>query len=286
MKIFGIVFGLGLIFCFGFNTAVSAIFIPPTPPGSGVPGSFVYRDGKTYCGVAFVAWVQDYSTRQHWYDICTQGDCAALDVGTTYNYVSALKSKGYLVIKVGDFTADTFFDGFQKALCIADYYNTRLFVISHAHGYVFGGFTTHDESEVINTFSFMAFLKRPDQLSDSRLNALGLGYMKGKLNGGMLELVYYIASCFALGGYGELYIGGIYATDYWIPLMSYASKGAVFGVVGMVAKFGDVSGFRTNFLIQDEALKPAYKDACWTFMNSIITWGGLDKNTYKLVEMP
>lgn len=59
MKIIGFIFALGLIACFSFNSAVSAYII--IPPPSGISGSFKYTDGKTYCGVAYFAWVKDYS---------------------------------------------------------------------------------------------------------------------------------------------------------------------------------------------------------------------------------
>jgi len=44
--------------------------------------------------------------------------------------------------------------------------------------------------------------------------------------------------------------------------MTYGLKGAILGVFAVIAKFSDVSGFRTNFLYDHEALWPAYRDAC------------------------
>ena len=88
--------------------------------------------------------------------------------------------------------------------------------------------------------------------------------MAGKLNGGITEIVYYIASCFALAGYGELIpsvaLVGLFQT--------YAVRGAILGVFATIAKFVDVSGFRTNYIIYGEDLWPAYWDACWTGFRS------------------
>jgi len=243
---------------------------------------FVYNS-KVYCGVAFIAWVEDYSTRQNWYDICTVGDCEALD-GTTrsiFNYVTHLRDSGYLVFTVADFTISSFFDGFQKALCFADYFNTRLFVVSHAHGYFFGGFTTHNEWEKIDVLTFSTHLFNPMLLTSTRLNSLGLGFMIGKLNGGITEIVYYIASCFALGGWGEL-IPSIALVNVFL---TFAAKGVILGVFAVVAQFSDVSNFRTNFLLNGQALWPAYWDACWTILCAALPWGGFNTGTYKLVKI-
>lgn len=243
---------------------------------------FVYNS-HVYCGVAFLAWVEDYSTRQNWYDICTVGDCEALDgsTGSSYNYKTPLQDSGYLVFTVADFTISSFFDGFQKALCFADYFNTRLFVVSHAHGYFFGGFTTHNEWEKIDVTTFATHLFNPLLLTSTRLNSLGLGFMIGKLDGVVPEIVYYIASCFALGGYGEI-IPSLALINLF---MTYGLKGAILGVIGVIAKFSDVSNFRTNFLLNGQALWPAYWDACWTILCAAVPWGGFNANTYTLVEI-
>lgn len=207
-----------------------------------------------------------------------------MDYRYSYNYARVLRDKGYLVLTVADFTLATFFNGFQKALCIADYYNTRLFAVSHSHGLPTGGFTTYDVG-AITAHSFVAFLDDPKLVSNSRLDALGLSYMKGKLNGGILEIVYYIASCFALGGYGEVKIGGIYTTSYQSPLSTYASKGAVLGVFLRLAQFSDVSDFRYYFLARDQNLKTAYDNACWTSWHTVRTWGSFSSTNYRLPEM-
>ena len=75
---------------------------------------FVYNS-KIYCGVAFIAWVEDYSTRQNWYDICTQDDYEAFygTKGSSYNYKTPLRDSGYLVFTVADFTISSFLDGYQ-----------------------------------------------------------------------------------------------------------------------------------------------------------------------------
>lgn len=213
------------------------------------------HNGKVYCGVAYLAWVSDYSNWNYWPYINSLIEIISLAVmndqlngdltldpldgsmSARYDYVTALENNGYYVFTAPDFTRDSFKDGFVEAWKFADKYDTRLFATTYTHGLpvnldipLRGGTWMTSKSGVC--------------ISSGTFANIGLRLIGKKIP----EFIYYAAPCFGMT---------TQAAAIGASLCSHTNKRILFGTYNSGTQSA-VSSFRYYALINSQTVRDAY----------------------------